>query len=697
MGTETAELTAVSRPAHPAVTLGLLAALALLAHFVLAGSYGLYSDDYFFVGRAMALDGAGVGDWLMQVLRHWPQGRPVGFGLSVLIAWAAYAIGGLLAVYAAGYAIVVLNGWLLYRLVARLFDPHLALLSGAFFILLPADTTRQLLTHNLILQPSLTFALLGLLLYTRPEGRRGAAFAVASLSLLTYESAFLLFVMAPLFGRQPWPAMRRRLPAHWLICGLLMAAALAVRLAYGESRVTALPQTGMAIPLRILAGFAIGPWTAISQSTVGFMLDLARLGPAEGWIVPAVALAAFVPAIVLLAVHHRRSPPAAAPIRRALVAGLALLPVAYALSFTHYPPDARHGGGTSVHLAATVPAAMVLAAACLLLANSRWRALRAGARGLIALLIVAMTGYGVVVQRGYIRTFEDQRTFWSQVLAACPDMDEQSVIIAMGSRPSRSYFAQPAAAETPLVPRLLFQWPGELLPLPREPIRPTLLLVNDAAALADFLGEDEQGLYWARSPNWTVFPGDRLPAEPIVLEVDPRSVRRIEGQVTAGAFSINARPINPNVGLKAQLPPALPLYNHLIDWTFLVDADPFSGFTAAESLSPPAGPFPEHRLPRVRSATTAEMAIHFTARPGAQGVLVFEATSVLPDQRLDIHLNGQRLARVDLPQWTFRRFSVPLPAQPGENTVRITCSAVDPTRAKLVHFSKLQVLWSDQP
>jgi hypothetical protein len=54
---------------------------------------------------------------------------------------------------------------------------------------------------------------------------------------------------------------------------------------------------------------------------------------------------------------------------------------------------------------------------------------RSVAAGLLAVVLGGLAGFGFVIQRDYARSWELQRSFWTQVAALCPDLDEGTVIL----------------------------------------------------------------------------------------------------------------------------------------------------------------------------------------------------------------------------------------------------------------------------
>ena len=174
-------------------------------------------------------------------------------------------------------------------------------------------------------------------------------------------------------------------------------------------------------PARSLAAMFYGPLKAIP----GWDLETAVLA--------VLALIGFGGAALAdpLAVSCRsRTPraPAVAAEAEALeigAAGLAMLVLGYALAFTHFPPNAIVGRGTSVHLGATLGMS-VLAAAVAWLCSSSARASRPPCWPAYLALAV---GYYVTIERDFMHSWQLQRAFWQQVAACCSDLQDGTVLL----------------------------------------------------------------------------------------------------------------------------------------------------------------------------------------------------------------------------------------------------------------------------
>jgi hypothetical protein len=114
---------------------------------------------------------------------------------------------------------------------------------------------------------------------------------------------------------------------------------------------------------------------------------------------------------------------------RLLAAGVVMLALAYPLTFT-IRAYAISGRDTRVHLAAVAGAAVFWAGlADGLLGLTSTPSRKRVVTGLLAAHLAFMAGFGLVVQRSYVRAWELQRDFWSAVIRLCPDLEDGTVIL----------------------------------------------------------------------------------------------------------------------------------------------------------------------------------------------------------------------------------------------------------------------------
>lgn len=551
----------VQKPSFQAAFL--LALAALLAHFLLAPTFGFYEDDYAHVTPGIAWS---IGDALRRlawVFVYWPQGRPLNFFLPGLFSFLGSRLGSIEAIYGFALVIVALNAWLFYRVLRRAGGGPLALYGALAFCLFPADTTQAFLTHSFHLQISLTFFLVSTLCYL--AGRRRLAYAVALGSLLSYETVFPLLFAVPLL-RNRW---NRRLAKELLVNGailiLIMLGVVAVRFALGEERIVEDVGGNLGqIPWQLLTAMALGPLTA----ELSWLRGPARVASAVSQgdlLVSAAAITAFALLYWALGKLGARSSnqqcpaaegeeatrgeellawavsPALRRPAKLLAAGVVMLLLAYVLSFTH-DPSITYGRLTSVHLAATVGSSLILAcviAMGLSLAHSA--PARRCAIVVVALYLSSLVGYGMLIQEDYRQAWANQKAFWGAVVELCPDLEDGTVVLATaGSLPQTDYILTHSWAE-PLILSQIFRFPADW----QTP--PGVFVVND-----DWQKEvkvTRRGVEWEVRPwgwagHWKALPDGKVI---LLLSVDGL-LTRSEGSLVVQGQTLHLKEREPATG-----------------------------------------------------------------------------------------------------------------------------------------------------
>jgi len=380
------------------------------------------------------------------------------------------------------------------------------------FCLFPTDTTKILLTHDFQLQPALTFALLSALAYA--ANRRWLAYPLAAGALLSYENAFLALFALPLLLRRWDRALLRELARHVFTLGGIVVVVVVLRLLAGEVRATeSTGGVGAILPL-LLGSLVLGPVRAVAAS-VYQPLRVVPTWDLETLVVS--VLAGFVFGFCLWRLRPRPSP------WRDIVetggAGLVMLVLGYGLAFTHFPPNAVVGRGTSVHLGATLGMAVLAAAVAWGLMNLR-PILAATA---VAAYLAFAVGYQVTIERDFMRSWQLQRDFWQQVAACCSDLQDGTVLIYQLPESIPTTFIFTNSWADPLVLDQTFRFP------PNWQTPPRLFAITDFPAR---VAAGPDGLQWwvpgaSWDEHWEALPQGNV----ILLRPADGRLERVTGEI----------------------------------------------------------------------------------------------------------------------------------------------------------------------
>ena len=213
-------------------------------------------------------------------------------------------------------------------------------------------------------------------------------------------------------------------------------------------------------------------------------------------------------------------------------AGLAMLVLGYGLAFTHFPPNAVVGRGTSVHLGATLGMSVLAASVAWLLLSIRPRVATALLAGYLALAV----GYYVTIERDFMRSWQLQRGFWQQVVACCSDLQDGTVLLyELNATDEPTTFIFTNSWADPLVLGETFAFPPAWANPPR--LFSLTQWVNRVEPEGDHLRWWVPGASW--DEHWEVLPQGNV----ILLRRAPDGgLTRITGSVDVAGQALQLKP-----------------------------------------------------------------------------------------------------------------------------------------------------------
>jgi hypothetical protein len=518
---------------QPFIAALVLACVVLFAHYVRVADYGFYEDDYwgivpFFKTPLNELWNVTV--WLLQ---HWLTGRPLNHILPRWFSWLGYHLAGVQGIYFLGFLVHSTNAFLVYLLLRRWLGQWAAVLAGCLFVLMPADTTRIFLLHSAHVHTSLTFLLLGLLV--RQTRFWWASYPIAGLSLLSYETAFLPFIIFPLFFVDPRKRISRRL-FHLSCCATVLAIVFAIRLYLGDSRATSLISDKAEMLWRMFSSLWIGPETCL-RILVKAAVAAPHGQPPFAFLFGALVVLLFIVLPKLIKERAWTEPVDRPRIVNVFFAGLASWIFAYALTLVNYPPTQETGRLTSTHVAAVFGLTCAIAAAAAYFRSFRGFSLRTVVTVSMSLFVGWLTLYSFRIQSGFADAWTQERLFWQQVLQLCPDITPKTRIFLFGHEGRRNPFILANSWADPFVLGDTFAWKDS----------PLLFYYDGAGQAADIRFANGQ-VTW--KPQWWGDKRETLDlSDIIILQDDGDNLTRI------GEFTIPEVPFPLQTKKLADAPP----------------------------------------------------------------------------------------------------------------------------------------------
>lgn len=518
---------------HTAKHLIFLVLIIWAAHYFTFRSFGLYEDDYTYISPALGWRLSDVLYNMIRVSLTGSQGRPLGYFLSLFLAFVGAKLGGLQAIYLLGFLIHVFNACLFYVVLRKVSSETVAVIGALSFGLFPADTTHIFLMHAFGLHTSLTFLLLAGLCYI--SGYRTLSYFVIVGSLLTYESPYLVFLAIPLLNRNWDSKLAREIIRHVAILSGIILMVVLIRFCAGESRILTVGASAFRLAIisaKIEAAMVIGPVVSMAAFAYGpawvlchWNRDLTIVF--AGCIIPFLWIAGQL--------NSQTKITTILPFSKLVPTAAIMLCLAYGFSFTHFPPIALYGRLTSVHLAAAFGGSLLFACVCSMMLSAvhayHWRIF---VRTVLALYLSLLVTYRFSIQQDFKQAWQNERIFWTSAIGNLPDMTDGTVIFVSDQNLPATHFIRSNSWADPLVLMQIIQFPKEWKNQPR------LFVVHDDWAKR-LIREGNQ-VKWqvpaARVPShWEILPNKNV----ILLEMENGKLVRKFGSIVVDGQPLELR------------------------------------------------------------------------------------------------------------------------------------------------------------
>jgi hypothetical protein len=441
-----------SRPFQLGLAFLVIAFVIWIARFSRASDFGVYEDDWTIVPRAIDMSFSQLVEFISDYISQFRgQGRPFHHSLIYSLSFIGWGIGELGGIYFLGYLIISSNAILFYLLLKRLYNHQFALIGALAYCLYSADSTQAFLTHSLGLHPSLTLFLLAVHAYL--SRKVALSYLLIFISLLVYETPYLLFFATPLFMSHWNRRLMKKLLIHVAILATFFISVFVLRVAVGEFRVSSLSYSealstsirhmlqGPIYNLGSIITRARQTYWALDQGItktifvtfpVFFSMLLYWAIDRSSELKTSVRLNEKPTSNTILekfrfistiqSSRHRK-------LFKLLAISILLLVLAYPLTFTSQP-ELSFGRVTRNHFAGIVGSSMLIGCIWMILTEvmkTKW--VRLTSALFFALIFSILVGFGQIVQRDYVAGWKYQQEFWSALLELIPDADDGTAII----------------------------------------------------------------------------------------------------------------------------------------------------------------------------------------------------------------------------------------------------------------------------
>lgn len=440
--------------------------LVWTSHFLMANSFGLYEDDWGFTGNAITNTFTQNLARVNSALVTFWQGRPLHMVFLTLIPSLGAKLGGLNALYFIGYLVLSTNACLFYSLLKFIIkQPYIPIIATLFFCLYPADTTFNFLQHLFGLQTSLLLLLLALNFYVSSrknyDYRMIFSYIFAILSLLTYESPFLIFFTAPfLLKNKP----KNQIVYHFLILTLILILYLILRKLVGEQRVVDL---GLVSTIKLLVyQILVGPIVSIGTFIIRPLQILMQF-EYKSLLILLIALPIFYFFINYFTFRKVEDNTVTkeeelAETRKFIGIGAIITILAYPSALT-LSVNIIDGRASRVHFAAVLGTTIILSCLWtgLLLKYNQHKLFKKLTIFLLSTHLSFLLIFCINVQYFYKLSWEYQQNFWRDVITLSPDLDDGTIILVQAPNLAWGKQINPFDWSVPLVLNSIYEFPKE--------------------------------------------------------------------------------------------------------------------------------------------------------------------------------------------------------------------------------------------
>ncbi|UOO11026.1 glucosyltransferase domain-containing protein [Synechocystis sp. PCC 6803] len=522
--------------------------LVFFSRFLFINDFGLYEDDWAFSGTAISNNLTQNWIRLRASFGSFWQGRPLHMTFLTFIPFIGAKLGGIRALYLIGFTILSLNACLWYSLLKKITkNKNVAIIASLLFVLYPADTTFGLLQHLIGIQTALLFLLIAFHVYVSSSEkhklnyfRKPISYVFATLSLLDYESLFLIFLTAPLLNH-PKSTKKEKL-YHFLTLTIILAIYLFLRKLAGESRISGI--TGLQLIQKVVYQVFWGPLIAF-YSFFKRPIEVISSPRVENIIIFCIGLILFF--IVLRYLFNKQFLQNDIPADlntfqefwKLSGTGLLMTILGYSSALLLSVHDIN-GRASRVHFSAALGITLILAciwgiAFYITRVHKFWHTL------LILLLSVYLSfllTFSISVQQYYKMSWQYQQAFWHDVFTLVPDIKEGTIILVQA--PSLVWGKQinPFDWSLPVVLESIYDFPDDWQFSPRtyrlnsDVVEPEQWKDKVISNRKFVLSGKNDGLffYFPWEPERIVEPQDVV----LLVEEQGQLVRKEKFQTTAG-------------------------------------------------------------------------------------------------------------------------------------------------------------------
>lgn len=466
-----------------------LSVITFIANYFYLNGFGFYEDDYYHITVHIKNNLSEVLSFAGIRLTNWFKGHPFAFFPSAF-TFLGMRLGGIQALYILGYLILVLNSFLMYKILKKINPASevFAVAGAIMFCLFPANSTKIFLTYSFTLQTSLTFLLVSSLFYL--SDKKILSYIVITGALFSYEPAFMVFFGVPLLKLKWDKDFRIELLKHMSVLFSILMIVLLIRYFMVEERIIYVTRNFPGFANDLVYGIVFGSVNVIRSFISS---PLASIRDFSFTFLPFILISILLIIFSFHSNYKAESKSNGNNINsentevkeselysrsiKLLIISLVLISFSYTIPLVKQSIFTTAGSMSSVHTASAFGGSILFASVCLYFFEllNRKKLQFIASTG-IAIYLSLLVCYNILIQKDYVQSWKNQTSFWTDVKNLSTDVTDNTLIFviqAEGKRLPQTKYIQSNSWTDPIIFRQIYQFPEYWKKPPR------VFLLND--------------------------------------------------------------------------------------------------------------------------------------------------------------------------------------------------------------------------
>lgn len=447
-----------------------LGSIIFISNYFYFTRFGFYEDDYYHITLHLKKTFPEIFSFIWTRLTNWFKGHPFAF-LPSVFAFAGMRTGGIKTLYIFSYIILFVNSLMMYKLLRRIYPESalFAFTAAVIFGIFPANTTKIFLAYSFTMQLSLTFLLIASILYI--SDWKKLSYIVITFALFTYEPSFMVFFGVPLLISNLTVNFKKEYLKHAATMAVILAVIILIRFFIEEERIEYVSENLSVFTNDIFEGIISGPAAVFKSFFYGAAEAIKNFNSGFLFFLTAGIVIFFVTTVIIMKGDSKQiknsgtesNKKKSSGLLRLAAVSVVLIALSYTIPLIQAPVTIFTGVLSSIHTASVFGSSILVSSVFLFCFNFvKIKPLRISLVLVLSVITGLMVCYNVIIQKDFVQSWENQKTFWSEVKRLCPDVSDSTVIFVMQNEnnilPQTTYISSNSWTD-PIILKQIYQFP----------------------------------------------------------------------------------------------------------------------------------------------------------------------------------------------------------------------------------------------